>query len=406
MLHRGTVNVVIAALFAMNTIAAAQAAAAAPRPSVVVIVADDLGHGDVGAFGQTLLETPALDSMAAEGMRFTQFYAGATEDAASRRVALTGLRVGRIPVPPAVAKAAPDPRETPTVLTVLAAAGYATACIGDWPVEAADAGPEPVDAAVKFIRERRAAPFLLLLSLPSRRATEAELAEFAARQWPAAAKAHAASVRRIDRDAGRILAAIRGLGRDASTLVIFAADTGPAAEVAGALGSTGRHRGGKGDVLEGGIRVPMIARWPGAIPAGGENDRQWYLGDLLATAADLAGVKAPPGLDSDSFAAALRGEVDPDQWKRKSVLYWASADGTSAQATRFGKWKAVRSPIETGPVELYDLSHDFGEKRDYSPRRADLVRHATNLLNQRGPSADRGTSPAGGRDAGATGKDR
>jgi hypothetical protein len=89
-----------------------------------------------------------------------------------------------------------------------------------------------------------------------------------------------------------------------------------------------------------------------------------------------------PVLDSDSLLPTLKGAEEKDRWKRKSPLYWESREGTTAQAVRFGKWKAIRSPMLTGEIELYDMSNDAAEKRDYSKRRPDLTRHATNLLEK------------------------
>jgi arylsulfatase A-like enzyme len=115
----------------------------------------------------------------------------------------------------------------------------------------------------------------------------------------------------------------------------------------------------------------------------------------MATAAELAGVKPPDGLDSDSFVAALHGQIEKDQWKRKSRLYWEIYEGASAQAVRFGKWKAIRSPMFTGEIELYDMSNDFAEKRTYAVRRPDLTRHASKLLDEsHRPDSNWQVSPA------------
>jgi len=127
----------------------------------------------------------------------------------------------------------------------------------------------------------------------------------------------------------------------------------------------------------------MIAWWPGTIAPGGESIRQWYLGDMMATVTELAGVEPPEDLDSDSFVPALRG-ADPEAekpWNRKSRLYWEFYEGESAQAVRFGKWKAIRSPMFTGKLQLYDLSWDHEEKRNYAGRREALDQHAKNLLD-------------------------
>ncbi|NIP92649.1 MAG: sulfatase-like hydrolase/transferase, partial [Akkermansiaceae bacterium] len=141
-------------------------------------------------------------------------------------------------------------------------------------------------------------------------------------------------------------------------------------------------RGMKRDLTEGGIRVPTIAWWPGTVSAGGEDDAPWYFGDLMATAAELAGVKVPDGIDSDSFAGPLRGQPREKRPERTSLLYWEFHERGSAQAVRFGKWKAIRKPMVTGPVELYNLSNDPGEKHDHAGSRPDLARHAAALMDE------------------------
>ena len=103
---------------------------------------------------------------------------------------------------------------------------------------------------------------------------------------------------------------------------------------------------------------------------------------MLATAAELAGAKPPEDLDSDSFASTLRGHPREKRWTRKSKMYWEFYERGSAQAVRFGKWKAIRKPMFTGKIELYDMSNDAGEKRDYAERRPDLAKHAANLLEK------------------------
>ena len=468
---------VVAALLHLATTANGQADAKS-RPNIVVILADDLGYGDLGCFGQKTLKTPAIDAMAGEGMRFTQFYAGGTVCAPSRCVMLTGRHGGRALIRgnsdrPIVVR----PGET-TVASVLKAAGYATACVGKWGVgtpayltnsndvgfdhffgylnnahahnpypeflvrngaverlrnEAApewkkwqdpalpnggrgvaakrlDYAPDLLVAdAMRFVRDHRTSPFFLLLSLNTPHANNEakdkgmevdDLGEFAAADWPDAEKGFAAMIRNIDRDTGRVLALLKELGIEKNTLVIFTSDNGPHHEgghQADFFDSNGKFRGTKRDLAEGGIRVPMIAWWPGTIAPGGENDRQWYAGDLMATAAELAGVAPPEKLDSDSFVAALHGRPSEDKWKRKSPLYWEFYEGKTAQAVRFGKWKAIRSPMFTGPIELYDMSNDFDEKRDYSQRRPDLTNHANNLLNKHHHPDPNWTVPGAGK---------
>jgi len=253
-----------------------------------------------------------------------------------------------------------------------------------------------VEDALRFIRENEKTPFFLYLALNVPHASNEardkgmevpDLGEFATKDWPEPEKAFAAVIRDLDRDTGRVLDLLKELKIDKDTLVIFTSDNGPHQEgghKAEFFDSNGKLRGIKRDLNEGGIRVPAIAWWPGAIPPVSVNDLQWYVGDLLATAAELVGAAAPAGLDSDSFLSVLKNPAaeEKDKWKRKSPLYWETYEGATSQAVRFGKWKAIRTPMITGEIELYDMSNDMAEKSDYSKRRLDLTKHATNLLNK------------------------
>jgi uncharacterized sulfatase len=454
------------ALFAALALVAAHAPAAGAerKPNVVVILADDVGHADLGCFGQKELHTPRLDRMAKEGMKLTQFYAGGGSGVPSRAVLLTGLHGGRAPVRGNAPAPRGIPDDVPTVARALQKAGYATACCGQWGIgpsaalgapnaagfdhffgavnlphannpypeflvrdgklvplknEAAadwkkwqdpklpDAGkgvaakkvdyaPDLIlDDALAFVRANKEKPFFLYLALTVPHANPAggangldapNLGPFAEKDWPAADKAFAAQIRAMDRASGSVLDLLAELKLDRDTLVLFTSDNGPHAECGHKpefFRSTGKMRGAKGELFEGSIRVPAIAWWPGTVPAGAVNDLQWYLGDVFATAVELSGAPLPANLDSDSMVAALKGGEEKDKWKRKSALYWESYDGPTWQATRFGKWKAIRSPMLTGEVVLYDMSNDTGEKSDYAKRRPDLLKHATNLLDKR-----------------------
>ncbi|MFO0823884.1 MAG: sulfatase-like hydrolase/transferase, partial [Gemmataceae bacterium] len=251
-----------------------------------------------------------------------------------------------------------------------------------------------IDDSLAFVRDNREKPFFLYLALTVPHANPAgrerglevpDAGEFAKRDWPDAEKGFAAQVRTMDAHVGRLLDLLVELKLDKETLVIFTSDNGPHAECGHKpdfFHSTGKLRGMKGELFEGSIRVPAIAWWPGTIKPGAENDLQWYVGDLMATAAELAGATPVRGLDSDSLLPTLKGAEEKDKWKRKSPLYWESYDGATVQAIRFGKWKAIRSPMLTGEVRLYDMSNDTVEKSDYSKRRPDLTKHATNLLDK------------------------
>jgi arylsulfatase A-like enzyme len=448
-------------LFAI--LVAGSATAADRPPNIVVILADDLGYGDLGCFGQTTLATPRLDAMAKEGMRFTQFYAGCTVCAPSRCTFMTGKHNGHALIRGNSDKPIILTPEHPNLASMLKKAGYTTACIGKWGVGTPnnltnpndvgfdhfygylnnrhahnpypeflirngkvvplknEVGPEwkkfqepnspsggagvavkrvdyapdlLVEDALQFIKANEARPFFLFLSLNTPHANNEgkqngmevpDFGDFAKKDWPEQEKGFAAMMRNLDRDTGRVLDLLKERKIDNETLVVFTSDNGPHQEgghKADFFASSGKFRGIKRDLTEGGIRVPMIARWPGKVEAGSTNDLQYYLGDVLATAAELSGGELPKGTDSDSLVPALTGKDSTDKWKRKSRLYWEFHEGAGAQAVRFGKWKAIRKPMFTGEIELYDMSNDTAEKNDYSKRRPDLTKHATNLLDR------------------------
>jgi arylsulfatase A-like enzyme len=433
------------------------------QPNIVLILADDLGYGDLGCFGQKILKTPRLDALAKEGMRFTQFYAGCTVCAPSRSVLMTGKHMGRTVVrgnstAPIVIKPG-----TPTLASMLKKAGYTTACIGKWGIGTPNNFTNPNDVgfdhffgyvnmwhahnfypeflirngkvqklknvvedkwkkyqdptnvtsgrgvakvkaeyapdlfiedALKFINENHKNPFFLYFAMNVPHANNEagnkgmevpDLGEFANKDWPDPEKGFAAMIRNIDRDTGRIADLLKKLDIEKDTLVIFTSDNGPHQEgghKADFFDSNGKLRGTKRDLTEGGIRVPTIAHWPGTIKAGSEDDAHWYFGDLMATFAQIAGVKAPEDIDSDSFLGPLKGTPREKRWSRKSPMYWEFYERGSAQAVRFGKWKAIRKPMFTGKVELYDMSNDASEKSNYAQRRPDLAKHANNLLDK------------------------
>ena len=202
--------------------------------------------------------------------------------------------------------------------------------------------------------------------------------------------AYAAMITRMDRDIGRIMALLKELGIDEDTLVIFSSDNG-AGRGSGYdpdfFQSNGPLRGYKGDVYEGGIRVPGIARWPGKVKPGSVSDHPAAFWDLLPTAADIAGAKTPTNLDGISFLPTLLGE---DSRQRKhEFLYWEYATSQrSSQAVRMGDLKAVRLTT-TNPTELYDLSTDIGEKHNVADRHPDIVARAEALFrSEHTPSQD------------------
>jgi arylsulfatase A-like enzyme len=444
---------------------AGTAARAARHPNIILFVADDLGYGDLGSYGQTKIATPCLDRLAAEGIRFTDFYAGCTVCAPSRAALMTGLHAGHVSVRGNAQGTNMDlqtlrPGET-TVAQFLKDAGYATGLFGKWGLgeigsaghpnrkgfdemfgylnqthahnycptflvhnservplrnvaaeenrergdgyakECSEYAPDVIlERAQRWIDANRRGPFFLYFAttLPHAnnermRATKNGMeipsyGQYASRDWPDPDKGLAAMISRIDADVGALVSQVDTLGLSRDTLFLFTSDNGPQVEggnTRGFLASSGPFRGIKRDLYEGGIRVPFVARWPGCITPKRISSHVSYFGDLFATFADIVGRPGPNGLDSVSMAPTLLGR--PGQQEHE-YLYWEFYEGGGAQAVRFGTWKAVRKPIFTGTVELYDLASDPGEQRDLAednPRVVEQVRRLLELAHTPDP---------------------
>jgi arylsulfatase A-like enzyme len=191
------------------------------------------------------------------------------------------------------------------------------------------------------------------------------------RSQPTPKAAFAAMITRMDRDIGRLAEVLSARGIDRRTLVLFISDNGPHRE-GGAdpdfFKSSGGLRGIKRDLYEGGIRVPMIARWTGTIPAGRVSNHVWAHWDMLPTLVDVAGGTPPQGLDGVTMSRALRGQPQPSS----AFLYWEFHERGFQQAVRMGRWKAVR--LKNGaPLELYDLETDPHEERNVAASNPDVV---------------------------------
>jgi uncharacterized sulfatase len=435
-----------------------------PRPNIVFILADDLGYGDLGCYGQKLIQTPCLDTMAREGLRFTEFYAGCTVCAPSRGVLMTGLHMGHAHVR---GNAGADVsiqslrNEDFTVAELLKKAGYRTALCGKWglgddvsgnqglpndqgfdfffgylnQVHAHNYYPEflwrnkervplgnvvqtvgqnyagfvggyatrkvdyshdlIMNEALQWVRDNQAGPFFLYLALTIPHANnEATYAQqngqevpdfglYADRPWSDADKGFAAMVTRMDGDIGRLLKLLAELGIDERTVVMFSSDNGPHHEGGQdpqRFNSSGSLRGVKRALYEGGIRVPFIVRWSGTTPANQTTNHVSYFGDLMATAADLAGVDVPAGLDSISLYPTLSGR--PSEQKPADFLYWEFYEQGTRQAVRAGQWKAIREPMFSGDTQLYDVSIDAEEKTDVAKQNAQIVKKLEQLMDQ------------------------
>jgi arylsulfatase A-like enzyme len=191
------------------------------------------------------------------------------------------------------------------------------------------------------------------------------------RSQPTPKAAFAAMITRMDRDIGSLLDRMTARGLEQRTLVMFISDNGPSKE-GGAdpafFKSSGGLRGIKRDLYEGGIRVPMIASWPGTIPAGRVSDHPWAHWDIFPTVAELAGARLPSGIDGLSMTRALRGQTQPTH----DFFYWEFHERGFQQAVRMGQWKAVRL-AKDAPLELYDLRADPREEHNVAGVHTDVV---------------------------------
>ncbi len=440
----------VAAVGCFAPLAPVHAAPDPAHPNIVFIMADDIGYGDLGCYGQQQIATPNIDRLAAQGMRFTQFYAGSPICAPSRNVLMTGQHTGHALIR-GNAKVSLRPQDV-TVAEVLKEAGYATGAVGKWGIgEEGSTGtptkkgfdyffgyidqthahnyyptflvrngtrvPLPnivphmgkygqgvatkkvvysddlfrIEAAY-FIERNMDHPFFFYYpsTLPhandeakNRGMEIPSLGRYADKDWPEPEKAKAAMITRLDDDVGRVLDELQELGLADNTIVIFTSDNGPHAEGGvdpAFFDSSGPLRGIKRDVYEGGIREPFIVRWPGHVAPGSVSDFVGYFGDFLATAADIAGVKPPAGLDSISFLPTLLGH--PAEQKQHAYLYWEFYEGRSSQAVRMGDWKGVRIPMLTGPIELYNLRTDLGERHDVAAEHPDIVARIRAIMQE------------------------
>lgn len=412
------------------------AAPSVARPNIVFILADDLGYGDVGCFGSDEIETPHLDQLARSGMRWTRFYAASAVCTPTRASCLTGrypLRFGI--VKHFVAGREHLPEETVTLPHLLHSAGYATAHVGKWHLggllkqhlaDRAQSTPGPlqhgfehylaayedptrqvllqerrlyqdsgkylvrndrpapptdrhwedykIDESLELIERyhREGRPFFLNLwfdapHTPYEPAPEPYLSMYKDRAQ-GDDLLYRSMVSHLDSGVGRIVARLRELGIDENTLILFTSDNGPSFQ-----GSPGPWKGGKADLHEGGIRVPMIACWPGRIPAGLLNDSFGHTNDLLPTFCEAAGVSLPKNVRFDglSLLPQLTKKAPPPD---RGMVFWQldlyewypqpgkKPEPYATEVARSGRWKLLAR--NGTPGELFDLAGDPGEERN------------------------------------------
>jgi arylsulfatase A len=422
--------------------------AAGRKPNIVFIMADDLGYGELGCYGQTKIRTPNIDRLAAEGMRFLECYAGSSVCAPARSTLMTGLHTGHTPIRANGGGMALAPDDV-TVAEVLEGAGYATGCFGKWGLGVQGSTGHPnkqgfdeffgylhqVHAhfyypyflwkngekfplpeneghkraryshdeihkqALAFIEKNKDRPFFCYIpyTLPHVELVVPEdslkpyLGKWKETPLPDPRKGYIGSdtpyatfagmVSRLDRHVGEVLALLKKLGLDEDTLVIFTSDNGgqggPWKRMTDFFKGNGLLRGYKGSFYEGGIRVPMVARWPGRVRAGAVVSRPCAFWDVLPTLAEVAGAKAPEGIDGVSFAPTLLGQGGQ---KEPEYLYWEMAGrGGLTQVVRMGEWKLL-SLAGGKRVELYHLRSDPTEVAEVSRKHPEVVAKMQEIL--------------------------
>lgn len=420
--------------------ARADESAAARKPNIVLIVADDLGYGDLGCYGSTRNATPFLDRLAREGLRSTDFHSNGPVCSPTRASLMTGRYPQRVGIESPLGPESPGlPRSEITIAERLRDAGYVTGIFGKWHL-----GPHPIDNpvhhgfhtfhglltgdgdyaahlsrsgtpdwwhdaepieeigyttdlltahAVRFIEQHRDSPFYLYVphlaihfpwmkrdDPPSRKLGRSY-------EDPSKLGPHAdvtaivpQMVAALDEGVGKILDALRAQGLEQQTLVVFTSDNGGYLSYGerhrGEISSNGPFRGQKGDLYEGGHRVPAIVRWPGRVAPGTVTDATQLSMDLFPTFLELAGLEPPPA-DSPH---ALDGVSLTSVWFAQQpllarTLFWRNPNQLAA---REGDWKLVERKDQ--PPELYNLRESAEETHDIAANQPKRVRQMLDQL--------------------------
>lgn len=414
-------------------------AAAVPprnRPNIIFILADDLGWGEPGCYGNRFNRTPNIDRLAAEGLRFTHAYSAAPVCSPTRASIMTGQHPARIGITDYLRAddpnhLVPGPGSLPQVLK---RAGYRTGLVGKWHLmgdyaarrgdpklhgfdevicsESSYIGPGSYwhpykhlaglearargeyltdrlnQEAVDFVGRNAGSPFFLYLAhyAPHTKleAKPTLLAKYNGRAEAGEKKNNpvlAAMLESIDEGVGMILEEVRHRGLDRDTLIIFNSDNGGETTVT----TNNGLRGGKSQLYEGGLRVPLVARWPGQIPAGRASEVPVTSTDYYQTLIELAGSSAPAGYvhDGVSLASVLRNPAA--RLKERDLCWYYPLEkdhflgGKSAMAIRRSRWKLIES-LQTGARQLFDLSLDPGETNDLSAGMPKVVQELSGRL--------------------------
>jgi len=460
--HRVLLRTALACVLLPSWMQAAAAEDTFDRPNIIFLLADDLGYGDLGCYGQKKIKTPRLDAMARQGVRFTSHYAGFTVCSPSRCALMTGKHTGHASV---TGNGGSLKKDDVTVAMLLKEAGYKTCMIGKWGLVGRPGHPgspnnkgfdhffgfdnqgfahfyypeflwrndqkvlfaknqnlrvdgeykkgegiyshdELTREAIGWIKQNKDHPFFLYLPfcIPHAELTvpEDSLATYLKLNWPETPKlvgkgnnggvgygsqykagycgqshphaTYAGMISRMDRSIGTILDLLDELKLSEDTLVIFSSDNGPSPEGGQSLeffNSAGPLSGAKRSMQEGGIRVPMIARWPGKIEPGRTSDHPSAFWDFLPTACEVVGVEAPADLDGLSYLPELLGQSEAQE--KHEYFYWT-------WAIRVGKWKLHRRGKDR--FALYDLENDIAEENDLAEKMPEVVARCSKYFDE------------------------
>lgn len=434
------------------------------KPNIVFIYVDDLGYGDIGAYGQQTIKTPNIDKLALEGMLFTQHYAGSTVCAPSRASLLTGKHTGHTSVRGNSPEGQLLRDEEITISELLKTKGYKTGVIGKWGLgndplpsdpkrngfdhaygyvnmwHAHNFYPEflyrngekeilegnftdmsydyPTDMkegtgvaktketyvldkfqedALSFIETNKADPFFLYYCINMPHANNEagyftgdgmevpSYGNYENEEWPNPEKGFAQMMTLIDETVGEVENKLKSLGIADNTMIVFVSDNGPHNEGghnADFFNSNGIYRGYKRDLYEGGIRVPLIIKWPGKIAPNSVANNPVATWDFLPTFADIISTDKPADIDGVSFLPTLLG--DTTNQKEHEYLYWAFYELGGRQAIRVGDWKYVKLNVRDTSMkiikELYNIKDDPSEEHNVISNNKEKAKELDTLL--------------------------
>ncbi len=418
------------------------------KPNIIFIMADDLGYRELGCYGQEKIKTPHIDQLAANGMKFMQWYAGSAVCAPARCNLATGKHGGHAFIRDngeiggwdTFQGQLPLPAGTETFATMLKQEGYSTGAFGKWGLGRVDSTGDPLnmgfdrffgyncqrhahnlyprfliddkdkrqlpgntraqtgkhyapqliaDELIKFIDGKKDQPFFVyyptvIPHLPLQ-APQEDVDQYIGK-WPekpykgksyqphpTPRSCYAAMITFMDKQVGRIVKRLKELDLYDNTIIFFTSDNG-ATYLKGQVdyeffNSVGKLRGLKGSLHEGGIRVPMVASWPGKIKPSTISDLPAAHYDILATLADVVGAKLAEPTDGISILPTLLSQ--PNKQKKHEYLFWDFAGYGGQLAVRMGKWKGIKKTLTknpNAPLELYNLQNDISEKENVAKK--------------------------------------